>query len=169
MIKLLPTEKFTLITHLRPNRVEDKLLNFVEPYQLFRISFPFSPPPDKPYEGTVENGYFRIQKISRYKKRNNLPIVEGKIFPEDKGSLIYITIKPNQLLNFLMLFILFFNTSMSLLIALNFWFSNDNDARRIAVFFLLSPLWMGLIYYFVIKSFKSDVKKDKKFLLEIFE
>ncbi|MEB3217129.1 MAG: hypothetical protein VKN72_12995 [Nostocales cyanobacterium 94392] len=161
MIKILPTEKFTITTHLRPDRVEAKLLNYVEPYQLIRFSFPFAPPPDKPYEGKVENGYFRIQKISRYKKRNNLPIIEGKISPEQRGSIINIIIKPNKLLNFMMFFLPLFYASL-------IGFGLLSNSGRTMVFPLFA-FFFGCIFYFIfIKSFKSDLKKDKQFLLEIF-
>lgn len=169
MIKILPTEKFTITTHLRPERVEDKLLNFVEPYKLVRFNFPFAPSPEKPYEGKIENGSFRIQRISKYKKRNNLPIIEGVISPQERGSLINITIKPNQILNFFMSVFPLFYISLSMVIGLSFLLRGDNDIRSMGILLLLSPLWMIIVSFFIIQSFKSDLKKDKKFLLEIFE
>lgn len=169
MFKILPSEKFTIKTYLRPDRVADKLLNYVEPYQLIRFSFPFAPPPDKPYEGSVENGFFRMQRISRYKKRNNLPTIEGQISPEERGSVIDVIIKPNKFLNFFMLVFPLFYTSMALVVGFSLWQSNDNGARNISMFLLFSPLWTLLGCFVVFQSFKSDVKKDKNFLLEIFE
>lgn len=169
MIKILPTENFTITTHLRPDRVEDKLLHYVEPYQLGRINFPFSSPPDKPYEGRVQNGCFQIQKISRNNNRDTLPIVEGKIFSEDTGSFIEVTIKPNEAYNLVMLLIALLYISITIFMGVNILFSSNNDARGIPIFVLFFPLWMGMVYFFVIKKFKSQMKKDKKFLYEIFE
>jgi len=169
MIEFLPTEKFIITTHLRPDRVEDKLLSFVEPYKLVRFSFPFAPPPDKPYEGTIGNNLFKIQRISRYKKRNNLPIIEGTISPQERGSLINVTIKPNQILNFFMSVFPLFYISMSMVVGLSFLLHSDNDARSMGILLLLSPVWMIIVSFFIIKSFKSDLKKDKIFLLGIFE
>ncbi|MEL6458745.1 MAG: hypothetical protein AAFQ91_10915 [Cyanobacteria bacterium J06621_15] len=169
MKKILPTEKFSITTHLRPDRVEDKISNFVEPYKLVRFNFPFAPPPDKPYEGTVENRSFRIQRISRYKKRNNLPIIEGIISPQERGSLINITIKPNQILNLFMSVFPLFYTSLSIVIGLSFLLHGDDNTKSMGILSLLSPLWMIIVFFFIIKSFKSDLQKDKNFLLEIFE
>lgn len=168
MINILPTEKFTITTHLRPDRVEDKLFNFVEPYKLVRFNFPFAPPPDKPYEGKIENGSFQIQRISKYKKRNNLPIIEGVISPQERGSLINITIKPNQILNFFMSVFPFFYISLSMVVGFSFLLHGDNDLRSMGILLLLSPLWMIIVSFFMFQSFKSDLKKDKKFLLETF-
>ncbi len=167
MMTLLPTEKFIITTHLRFDRVEDKLLNFVEPYKLVRFSFPFAPAPDKPYEGTVENNLFKIQRISRYKKRNNLPIIEGRISPQERGSLINIIIKPTKILNFFMSVFPFFYISIMLAIGLNFL--QHNDFRSMGIIMLLSPLWMIITFFFIVKIFKSDLKKDKEFLQKIFE
>ncbi|MDY6897656.1 MAG: hypothetical protein SWZ49_06185 [Cyanobacteriota bacterium] len=116
MRRILPTEKFTITTHLTPDKVEDKLLNFVEPCKLIRFNLPFAPPPDKPYEGKVENGILKIQKISRYRKKNALPIVEGIISPQERGSLVSITIKPTQSLNFFMSVFPFLYISMSMVV-----------------------------------------------------
>ena len=38
MMKIFPTEKFTITTHLRSDGVEDKLLNHVAPAKLGRIN-----------------------------------------------------------------------------------------------------------------------------------
>ena len=82
-MRIFPTEKFTITTHLRSDRVEAKLLNNVEAVQLDRNNVPFSSPSEKPYEGWVQSDCFQIQKIARNNKRYILPIVEGKIFSED--------------------------------------------------------------------------------------
>ncbi|BAY83177.1 hypothetical protein NIES267_26640 [Calothrix parasitica NIES-267] len=169
MIKLLPTEKFTITTHLRPDRVEDKLSNFVDPYKIIRFSFPFAPPPDKPYEGTIGNSLFKIQRFSRYKKRNSLPVIEGTISPHERGSLINVTIKPNKIFQFFMSVFPFFYISICMVVGLSFLLHGDNDARSIGILLLLSPLWMAIVSFFIIKSFKSDLQKDKSFLLEIFK
>ncbi|AFY55605.1 hypothetical protein Riv7116_3132 [Rivularia sp. PCC 7116] len=169
MIKILPTEKFKITTYLRPDRVEDKLLNFVEPYKLVRFSFPFGPSSDKPYEGTIENFSFRIQRISKYKKRNSLPVIEGIISPQERGSLINVTIKPNQILNLFMSVFPLFYISISMVVGFSLFLHSDNDARSMGILFLLSPLWMIIVSFFTIKSFKFDVQQDKNFLLELFE
>lgn len=60
MIRIFPTQKFTVTTHLTPDVVENQLLNHIEPVRLDRTNFPFSPRADKLYEGWVQNGCFQI-------------------------------------------------------------------------------------------------------------
>jgi len=48
MIKIFPTEQFTITTHLKMDRVENQLLSHIEPVKLDRVYSPFSPLPNKP-------------------------------------------------------------------------------------------------------------------------
>lgn len=169
MKRILPTEKFTITTHLTPDKVEDKLSNYVEPYKLIRFNLPFAPPPDKPYEGKVENGIFKIQKISRYKKKNALPIVEGRVSPQDRGSLIDITIKPNKFLNDFMSLFPFFATPVAVINILPILLSSQNNANSDLIMICIPQFLVGIAYFINVKSFKSDLQEDKKFLLEIFK
>ena len=165
MIKIFPSEKFTITTRFKPEGVENKLLSYVEPYKLIRFNLPFSPPPDKPFEGTVGNGYFKFQRIYSSKKKNSLPIIEGKIFPNDRGSIIEISIKPQQGMNtFMLIFPLFY-----IPIAVAIGWSLFQNGNIMGILFLLSPVWIALMILYSRISFKSDVNKDKKFLLETFQ
>ncbi len=168
MINILPTEEFTITTHLRPDRVADKLLNHVEPYKSVRFIFPFSSPPDKPYEGKVENGSFQMHKIYRG-GRNLIPIIEGKIIPQDRGSLIEVKIKPGDASNLMILLPLLIIVSSIIVLLVIFLLSINNGARSFPTYYFIYPLWMGLGCFIVIINFKSQVKKEKKFLLKILQ
>lgn len=168
MMRIFPTEKFTITTHLRSDRVEAKLLNNVEAVQLDRNNVPFSSPSEKPYEGWVQSDCFQIQKIARNNKRYILPIVEGKIFSEDTGSLIEVKIKPNENYNLIMLLLALLYIPVIIWISIEIWSSIQDNAKEFPKFILSFPLWMGITYFIAISNFKSQMKKDKKFLLEIF-
>ena len=168
MIRIFPTEKFTITTHLKIDRVENQLLSHIEPVKLDRVYFSGSPLPNKPYEGWVQNDYFQVQKISRNNNRYTLPIVEGKIFSEDTGSLIEVKIKPNENYNRIMLFLALLYIPVIIFMGFDIWSSIQDNAREAPIFFVFFPLWMGVMYFISIIKFKSQIKKDKKFLLEIF-
>ncbi|MEL6461155.1 MAG: hypothetical protein AAFQ91_23455 [Cyanobacteria bacterium J06621_15] len=168
MIRIFPTEKFTITTHLQMDRVENQLSSHIEPVKLDRVNFPFSPAPSKPYEGWVENDCFQLQKISRNNNRYTLPIVEGKIFSEDRGSLIEIKIKPNENYNRIMLFLALLYIPVIIIMGFDIWSSIQDNTREAPIFFLFFPFWMGVVYFIAIIKFKSQMRKDKKFLLEIF-
>ena len=168
MMRIFPTEKFTITTHLRSDRVEAKLLNNVEAVQLDRNNVPFSSPSEKLYEGWVQSDCFQIQKIARNNKRYILPIVEGKIFSEDTGSLIEVKIKPNENYNLIMLLLALLYIPVIIWIGIEIWSSIQDNAKEFPKFIKSFPLWMGITYFIANSNFKSQMKKDKKFLLEIF-
>ena len=170
---ILPTEKFTITTHLTPDRVEDKLLNFVEPYKsakFLTFDFSYSPPSNKPYQGTVENGFFEIKKMSERRNQGSLPIIQGSISDQDsEGSLIEVKIKPDKEFND---GILLFAVVMIPIVIINFFcflanFTEGDIAG--SIIFLAAPILVCMGYFSVIKNFESNVKQDKQFLLGIFE
>ena len=48
------------------------------------------------------------------------------------------------------------------------WSSIQDNGGETPIFFIFFPFWMGFIYIISIIKFKSQMKKDKKFVLEIF-
>ena len=168
MIRIFPTEKLTITTHLEMDRVENKLLSHIEPVKLDRVYFPFSSLPDRGYEGWVQNDCFQMQKISRNNNRYTSPIVEGKIFSQDSGSLIEVKIKPNENYHRIMLFLALLYIPVIILMGFDIWSSIQDNGGETPIFFIFFPFWMGFIYIISIIKFKSQMKKDKKFVLEIF-
>lgn len=173
MKRILLTEKFTITTHLTPDRVEDKLLNFVEPYKSAKfLTFDFSyvPPSDKPYQGTVENGFFKIRKMSKLTNQGYFPIIQGSISGQDReGSIIEVKMKPDKEFND---GILLFPIVMTPIVIINFFCFlaslADGDIAGSIIFFA-GPTLVCMGHFSVIKNFESNVKQDKQFLLKIFE
>ena len=114
MIKALPTEEFTIETYLEPEKVKDKLLKFVEPHKSIRLNLPFNSP-DKPYEGKVENSFFLIQRVSVNRKKVNLPIIEGRVYLRDRGSIIKVTIRADTFWKYVNITIPLFYMPMDIL------------------------------------------------------
>lgn len=106
--------------------------------------------------------------ISRNNNRYTLPIVEGKIIPENTGSVIEANIKPNENYHRIMLSIALIYIPTVIFMGFDIWSSIQDNTRETPLFLLFFPFWMGTIYLISIIKFKSQMKKDKKFLLEIF-
>ena len=173
MRRILPTEKFIITTHLTPDRVEDKLFSFVEPYRsakFLRFDFSYTTPSDKPYQGTLENGFFEIRKMSERRNQGSLPIIQGSISDQDsEGSLIEVKIRPDKEFKDGMLL---FAVVMIPIVIINFFcflanFTEGDIAG--SIMFLAAPILVCMGYFSVIQNFESDVKQDKQFILEIFE
>jgi len=109
-----------------------------------------------------------MQKISRNNNRYTSPIVEGQIFSQDTGSLIEVKIKPNENYNRIMLFLALLYIPVIIFMGFDMWSSIQDNTRENNIFFIFFPFWMGVMYFISIIKFKSQMKKDKKFLLEIF-
>ncbi|MEO0684982.1 MAG: hypothetical protein AAFY76_08045 [Cyanobacteria bacterium J06649_11] len=168
MIKALPTEEFKIETYLKLEKVKDKLLKFVEPHKSIRLNLPFNSP-DKPYEGKVENSFFKIQRVSVNRKKVNLPIVEGRVYLLDRGSIIEVTIRPDTIWKYVNLTIPLFFIPMVVLGSLFLLMSEDINIRNTAKYTLYSPIFILIADFIERETFKSDIGKDKQFLLEIFE
>ncbi|MEL7242367.1 MAG: hypothetical protein AAGM40_08470 [Cyanobacteria bacterium J06573_2] len=168
MIGALPTEKFTIATYLEPEKVKDKLLTFVEPYQSIRFNLPFTSP-EKAYEGRVENSFFEIRRISVNRKKINLPIVEGRVYLRGRGSIIEVTIRPDTLFKYVGLLINFVFMPITVIGSLFLLMSEDINTRDTAKHTLYLPVFILIAEFIERETFKSDIRKDKQFLLEIFD
>lgn len=173
MKRILATQKFTITTHLVPNKVEDKLLNFVELHKsanFLKFDFSVNPSSDKPYQGTVENGFFKIRKISVRRNKGSLPIIQGSISGQDReGSLIEVKIEADKKFNDGMVLFAFVMTPIAIIHFFCFLANAaENDVAGSIIFFV-SPIFMCIVYFTIIKNFEDDLKRDKQFLMEIFK
>ena len=80
MMRIFPTEKFTITTHLRSDRVEAKLLNNVEGVQLDRNNVAFS----SHRKNTMKVGFRmflqKIKKLRGITKDIYYPLLKEKYF-----------------------------------------------------------------------------------------
>ncbi|MEB3336687.1 MAG: hypothetical protein VKJ46_04440 [Leptolyngbyaceae bacterium] len=83
-MKLLPRDTFTLSTADSLPVVLQRLTAQVEAPKGFRFSRQHAP-----YEGTVSEQGFQINRIIHY-RNSFLPVIRGRFEPEAKGTLIYI-------------------------------------------------------------------------------
>ncbi|MBE9186597.1 hypothetical protein IQ270_18365 [Microcoleus sp. LEGE 07076] len=86
---LIPFESLTITTSLTFSEVLQRLDEVVTPPKLFRITLPFSPPPAKPYEGTISGNTFKINRIT-IGRNLFLPIIKGHINSQPFGCSIKI-------------------------------------------------------------------------------
>ncbi|MBE2200568.1 MAG: hypothetical protein IAE79_18285 [Anaerolinea sp.] len=84
MYLLIPYTRFALKTYLSAPEAEQRLAQRVRPRRWRQLRFFWSKPdPAYPFEGSVENGRFNINRIINY-RNSFLPIIVGQ-FHEDLG------------------------------------------------------------------------------------
>jgi hypothetical protein len=87
-----PYDSFIIRTKLSKIDLQKILYSIVGPQDLWR-SFR-KVPNNKPYEGKIEDGKFKLSRIINY-RNPFLPIIQGKISPNNNGNKISITMRPN--------------------------------------------------------------------------
>ena len=148
---LLPHEKFTLITKLKPQQISKRLQNNVA---TGRISFWKRLFPDHPYTGEFSDEAFRLRRSVT--ARNSVPvIIEGKIISHFVEQHIDVSMRlPSHY---------FVSYGISFLIFLFFGWLTTQILNHYSGF--LFPVIMMLVAYIgTIISFRIQVHKAKKHL-----
>ncbi|MEG4942538.1 hypothetical protein [Microcoleus sp. F4-D5] len=104
-MSLIPFESLTITTSLTFSEVLRRLDEVVTTPKLFRVILPFSPPPVKPYEGTISGKKFKINRII-IGRNSFIPIIEGDIHPQKFGCYIKIRMSLHKIvLGFMILWL----------------------------------------------------------------
>jgi hypothetical protein len=166
--QFLPVENFTLTTKLSAEEVCNRIANKIEPKKSFRMLL-FSTSSSKPYEGYVNTGAFKINRIIRY-KNSFLPLIEGQIY--SKASKTFIKIEMNVLKWVVAIVIGIVGVFVIGGMAFNTIFS-ANSKGSFPENFIFHPLFifvLPLFFYVVVYfSFKFESKKSKYFLATLLE
>ncbi len=89
-MKLFPYERLSIISSYPPIRISEIITNYIEPMRWCELFWSFS---SKPYHGTISKNNFQLWRVL-HSANSFIPIVYGEIKPSDKGSVVYITIRP---------------------------------------------------------------------------
>lgn len=161
---LLPSEKFNLKTHLSLEEAKQRLSDVIESPRNIRLTeSPSASPPAQRYQGKITENKFKIHEII-YTRNSFLPIIEGKIFPQNIGSLIIIKMRMHHVVNFFMFLWLSSTGILSVLSIIGIIFKDIGFAIFAFIF-----LTLFIFTYFLNKLvFKTQTKKPKEFLSTLF-
>jgi len=157
---MIPLEKFTIHSSRNPDHVRETLLEVVDPRQILPWDAKNSA---KPYQGEIGDRAFQISRIISY-RNSFLPLINGRITPEETGSKIEIFISLDPLVFIFMLVWLGMVGNMGILFLLATLGEGNFEPAA------LIPLGMFLFgFLLVFVGFKPEAAKAKKFLRELLE
>ncbi len=156
---MLPYQRFTITTLFSPEDVCKKLTEIVEPPQPLRLGRKKS---EKLYQGQIGEHSFQISRIIHY-RNSFLPIIEGRIQPQRRGSQIEIQMKLNPVVLIFMLAWLAIVGQAALLFLVVLFQEEFDPMFLIPVGMFVYGLILPLIGFF------PEAQKSKKFLIEFFQ
>ena len=165
----LPTEKYTLVTHLRVAEVRQRVADRIEPKTTTLFPMYSKKGRTKPYEGELVNDTFTINKIIDY-KNSFLPVITGHISAH--GDKTRIAISMNLTL-FVLVFIAIWlgilgTICLGLLLSGLLRLSQFTQSE----FNPLVLLPFGMFIFgagLTLIAFKAESKSAKKFLADLLE
>jgi hypothetical protein len=163
-MKFIPFDKFIIESKISESELTSLLSEQIEPKINFRLSHYFSDKKLKPYEGTLENRTFRINRIIKH-QNPFLPRIRGK-FETKYGGGSKIQIKM-RIKYSVLLFVLFCSLAPTL-----FFFSfrsESNNETTLSPELIISIIWFTIGYLFTYLFFNYERNKSKKFLFELFK
>lgn len=159
-MKLIPIEKFTLVTELSKSTVIEELNSSIRLKQnvAFRNTNVES---EKKFEGIVFENNFKITRIINY-KNSFLPEITGTIIEKSNGSEIEVELKVTSLVKVFMI-LWFGGVSFGFIVTLIVAIIGDG-----AIYTCLFPLFMLLAGFGILKfGFSIETKKSKADLIEV--
>ncbi|MCP4370227.1 MAG: hypothetical protein GY797_19255 [Deltaproteobacteria bacterium] len=160
---LLPFERFTIQTSLKPKDVRQRLTEVVEPkHAKNRKLSIFSSTDHLPYEGKINDNYFEINRIIHYKNLS-LPIIRGEIVSDLDGSSIKITMRLH--IQDIVVMVTVIGMMIPLIFLIPFGVEPDGIGIRMLMFIVIAvtPIYLFMIIYFQIEVFIS-----KRFFRNLF-
>ena len=165
----LPFVSFIITTNLKPEEVQKRIFNNVQPAQQKIFSFRVVNNSTSPYEGWVGNDAFKIQRVINYRNDFN-PVISGLIYANNNKTDIEIKMR---LPTFAIVFGIVWLGIIGLVCLgiLAVFFLHFNQILKSG----FSPFFLGPFGMFLFGSalftfpFRFEAKKSKKFLVELFE
>ncbi len=161
-MKYFPSENYLLSTKLSVDEIRTKISEQIVPKKLFMLSL-FGERTTKPYEGTLTQEGFRINRILQ--GRNSWrPTITGKITKDTIGTKIQINMRMITIIEVVMF--VFLGMFGFLFICLTYVSISKGNFKgeTLGIF-----LFFILLYVIMTVSFKYESLKSKKFLVELFE
>ena len=156
----VPFESVTYETNLKYDQIIKRIREIMGPRRFFRL---FGSKSDKAYEGAIKDNYFVLNREITF---TNLftPIMMGKIIKEENKTKIEVKFRLHLLVRIVMLIwlvavtVILFNNIMKII-------TNNGTNHN-----LFTPILVLVIGYVVMTgAFKTESKKDKEYLAELFE
>lgn len=161
-MNFLPYDRVTYKTYLRPEVIQQRLEESIEPTKIRWFSF--GKEPHKPYQGTITWPTFAIHRVIFY-RNSFLPMIRGEVQEEMGQTVVTVTMHPHVLV--------FAFMAVWFLIPLNFCFlgflamltseGGVSWEAGIGIPFILFGCLLLLLPY------KWEANKSKKFFQELFE
>ena len=161
-MKILPSEKLTLITEFSKTEVIEKLKSSSIPKQSFnnRNKIILT---DKKFEGSINDDCFNVTRIINY-RNSFLPVINGKINDKLNGAEIEIELKPASFVKGLMT--LWFGGVSFAFITTLFGAILGETPIHVVIF----PLFMLLMGFGILKfGFSTESENSKKDLMEVLQ
>lgn len=98
-MKLLPFEDFYIISHLKPDEVQQQLQQVVEPPPALKDWF--DGPPTSYFKGWGNNGTFEIRRVINYRNQF-LPVIKGSTETYINGSRVHVKIRMTKFITIFM-------------------------------------------------------------------
>jgi hypothetical protein len=158
-MKLLPFEKITLETKLTGKEIIERFAGFIEPENIFRLKILAPDESKMPYEGTISNHQFKIQRITN-DLRANTPVIIGDIENEFNSSLMKLRIRPriSQMIGLcIWLAVVGYNLTINFLV-------NSFDIFTLFLFAMLI-----YAYFFMMRMFNNESLRAKIDLQKLLE
>ncbi|MCP4614290.1 MAG: hypothetical protein GY845_36860 [Planctomycetes bacterium] len=166
-VMMLPYECLAIASPLSPEDVRRKLVTVTKQMRRFSL-LSLS---DKPYHGKVKRDEFKIARTIWY-SNSGRPIIKGRIYSEEYGSSIYITMYPDIAILGLLIFLMgFIGYQFSSLLADNILSVLERGiVDQTPLSSLVIPCGILMFSYLpLMGAFKFESAKSKAFLRDLFE
>lgn len=162
-MNFLPYDRVTYKTYLRPEEVQQRLENSIEPTKIRWFSF--RKEAHKPYQGTLTWPTFNIHRVIFY-RNSFLPMIRGEVQEEMGQTVVTVTMHPHVLVLGFMVIWLFLPLNFcaaGLLAMASNPAEGGGELFAMAIPFMLFGLALLLLPY------KWEARQSKKFFQELLE
>lgn len=166
-MNILPYKNLTYKTHLSKEEIIKKLSDRIEPRQWIRMSSIFADNSHQPYEGTISENTFKVNRIIGY-RNSFLPHIKGKIEESQDSTLIHIKMRLHPLVT---IFLCIWSLLMVLggLVFMSIFVRKIQSPSMSDLPFFVSPLLIIAFPILACRAFHSEGNKSEIFFEEIFE
>lgn len=161
-MKYLPFESISYESGLDPDEVLQRLDRVTYPKEALTVSSLFKGVDNKEYFGSVEDGFFKVNRI--IKGQNSFqPIIKGYVKENGSGSSINIKMRPAIFpLVFMSIWLTGFGFG-AICGILSFFFVSQDLVRLLPVVILVG------FYILMLQGFKIESLKSKQYFAQLFE
>lgn len=165
-MNFLPYANLTYKTHLSKDEIVKKLSKKIEPKQWIRMSGVFADNSYQPYEGSISENTFKINRIIGY-RNSFLPHIKGEIEETKDSTLIHIKMRLHIFVLVFMSIWLSVVGIVSIGVLSSLFFIDGNQEFNIGFFIPFFMLLFGLLMPTL--AFRYEANKSKKFFEKLFE